>query len=227
MQAIKCVANLSSLHTRPVETVCDVQNSRAAHNLHLLRSRATTLCERAGLSLEIIVVCSLCLFALHPVCAAMYSNFAQTFAAQRKTVRFSGYATSSLLNHKVSVSPMIKDEEYTSASSSQDVIAINWGDELSMTWQQFMRKYTIWFAAKVLGVPQLDGVEPFANATDKTPVDLEQLQTAINAINSIPDVDWFDNIYYDYIKREDVKDMGYYSRDNWPLPIAIQVRGDM
>lgn len=157
----------------------------------------------------------------------MYSNFAQTFAAQRKTVRFSGYATSSLLNHTVSVYQMVKNEEYSSASRSQDVIAITWGSRLFMTWQQFMRHYTIWIAAKVLGVLHLDGVEPFADAsfeeTYKTPVDLEQLQTAINAINNIPDVDRLDNLYYDYIKRDDITDMGYYCKDNSPLPIAFKV----
>lgn len=80
----------------------------------------------------------------------------------------------------------------------------------------------------VLAVPSLEGMNPFADAPtlglDNRPVVLEQLQTAINAVNNIPDVDTFDNLYYDYIKRDDVTDLGYYSKDNWPLPMAIEVR---
>lgn len=132
------------------------------------------------------------------------------------------------MNHRVSVYPQIKNEEYSTVSRSQNVIAINWGGSVYMTWQQFLRKYTIWFAANVVGEQQLKGVKPFEGTPfmglDRTPVDLEQLQTAINTISSIPDVDYLDNLYYDYIKRDDVTDLGYYCKDNFPVPVTIEVR---
>lgn len=161
----------------------------------------------------------------------LYANHARSFTAQRCVQKFSAHATRSILRHRVAVHHQVKNQEYTSASRSQNVIAIDWGERIHMTWQQFLRKYTIWFAATVLAVPSLEGMNPFADAPtlglDNIPVDLEQLQTAINAVNNIPDVDTFDNLYYDYIKRGDVTDLGYYSKDNWPLPMAIEVRTEV
>lgn len=147
----------------------------------------------------------LCVAVLR-TCSAMFSNHSRAFAAQRHTLCCSGYATSSLMRHRVSVYPQIKNQEYSSASHSQDVIAINWGSSLNMTWQQFLRKYTIWFAAQVVGE--------------------QQLQIAVKTISSIPDVDYFDSLYYDYIKRDNVSNLGYYCKDNFPVPITIEVSGD-
>jgi len=128
------------------------------------------------------------------------------------------------MNHRVSVYQQTKNVDYSSASRSQNVIAINWGSSISMTWQQFLRKYIIWFAAKVLGEQHLGDVDPFGEAPAAA-VEFQQLQIAVKAISSIPDVDYFDNLYYDYIKRDDVLDLGYYCKDNWPVPIAIKVSG--
>lgn len=76
----------------------------------------------------------------------------------------------------------------------------------------------MWYVAKVLEEPRLKGVKPFEGD-----ISTYHLGISLERLDNIPDVDTFDNYYYDYIKQDDVIDLGYYAKDIYPAPFALEV----
>lgn len=153
----------------------------------------------------------------------MIHHIAHACPAQRKPILLTKNTTSSLLNTTVKVFEQVK---LPVGSKNDDVIPFGVGNLYTLPWCQFLRKYTVWVAATVLESPQLQDIKnsnPFEVELD---VDPQHLKAAVECISSIPDVDTFDNTYYDFIKREDTTLIGFYSKDNYPMPDTIKVGSD-
>jgi hypothetical protein len=142
----------------------------------------------------------------------------RAFPAQTRTVCFSPHTTKRLLGHPVSAYHQTKNKDYTSSSLSQSVITVEFTSRKDMTWSVFLRHYTVWYVANVLKEPQLKGVNPFVGD-----ISSQHIHISLERLDSIPDVDTFDNYYYDYIKQDNVIDLGYYAKDIFPAPVAVQV----
>lgn len=147
-----------------------------------------------------------------------YSNFARAFPAQVTPFVLNKASTDTLLDHPVKVYQQNKNKDFR--SNSGNVITFNCAPSGDMTLREFLKNYTVWFASIVLKDEQLGGVNPFESGGGIVPHDLE---VAVAAISSIPDVDTLDSIYYDYMKEEDVANLGYYVKDQHPVPQFIAV----
>jgi len=151
-----------------------------------------------------------------------YSSFSWAFPAQRKPIVLTKASTDSLLDHPIKVYQQTKNKDFH--SNSGNVITFSCAPSSEMTFKQFLQNYTVWFASIVMKMEQLDGINPFESSDNNgwgvAPQDLE---VAVAAISSIPDVDTFDNTYYDYMKKEDVINLGYYVKDQYPMPSCISV----
>jgi hypothetical protein len=147
-----------------------------------------------------------------------YSNFARAFPAQITPFVLNKASTDTLLDHPVKVYQQTKNKDFR--SNSGNIITFNCAPSGDMTLRQFLQNYTMWFASIVLKEEQLGGISPFESGGSITPHDLE---VAVAAISSIPDVDTLDSIYYDYMKDEDVTNLGYYVKDQHPVPKFMAV----
>jgi len=113
----------------------------------------------------------------------------------------------------------VKNQDYTNISKSQSVIAVNWHGEIDMIWSDFLRHYSVWYVAKVMEHPRLSSATPFIGDISE-----DEIIISLDFLDNIPDVGTFDNYYYDYIKRKDITDLGYYAKDIYPPPMALKVR---
>lgn len=140
----------------------------------------------------------------------------RAFPAQTRRVCFSSYSTKRFLSQRVSAYHQVKNLDYI--SKSQSIIAVSNYDSIDMSWKDFLRHYSVWYVAKVMDNPRLSSSTPFTGD-----ISGDEIIISLDCLDNIPDVDTFDNYYYDYIKRDDITDMGYYAKDTYPPPLPIKV----